>query len=337
MSWLTTKLLGIRQVLFAGAVLPERSKINFVAGATVADNPATGATDVTIDASTVFTDATHLATPYKIVKRSIAGSANFAGTCFFESIKAGGPVSADTLVIGAGMTVGGAGDFAGDVAIGGGLKVVNRLECGDDITSLGSITCTDDITSSGSITCADELSCGQVLSAGPVQGTRFKLLTALPTTRVQQGTPVSIDGKWDLDADLCWVNPAISANAILYIPLDLPHGAILTSVAVRIHPAAGHTTLPTLPKITVKKVPLGTGSGAPVAGPIVDSSSNIGAYEVAHSISALSIKHTVDKVAYRYHVELVAEQSVINPVPGCRYLSTVVTYTRPAASYIGED
>ncbi|MFS8067810.1 MAG: hypothetical protein ACMG6S_15720, partial [Byssovorax sp.] len=134
-----------------------------------------------------------------------------------------------------------------------------------------------------------------------------------------------------------WVNPAISANAILYIPLDLPHGAILNSVEVVVHPAPGHAGLPTMPQITVKKVPKGTGSGAPVAGPVVDSSANIAAYEVVHSMSATNIGHTVDKLNHRYHVELLAEQSVIDPVPGCRYLSTVVTYTRPADSYLAED
>jgi len=86
MGWLADKLAGVRNVLAAGIPFPRRQAINFV-GATVTDNAAQDRTDVTVDLADLE-DATHEPTPETIVRRSPTGSANFDGTCQFESIRA---------------------------------------------------------------------------------------------------------------------------------------------------------------------------------------------------------------------------------------------------------
>ncbi len=48
MSWLDTLLQGYRIVASGGTALAVRGTLNFVSGATVADNPTTGQTDVTV-------------------------------------------------------------------------------------------------------------------------------------------------------------------------------------------------------------------------------------------------------------------------------------------------
>ena len=325
MSWITTKLLGYRQILLGGAVLPQRSNLNFVAGAKVEDNPTTGATDVTIDQTTIFTDATHLATPYKIVKRSIAGSANFGGTCHFDEIEATGAFAAGAAAINGALSVGGAVDVAGNTTLEG------TLDC------YGKFTCGDDITSSGAISCNAEMRCGEILCGGQVQGTNYTLLGALTETRVQQGTPVSLDGDWDLLPDMVWKN--MSTNTLLHVPLDLPNGAVLTSVSVYIHPASGHSGLPTalnLPTITVKRRLIGSQTPIEMPAAVSDPSTSLAAYEVVHAISVPNINHTVNTESYRYYVEVRSEGG-LTYVQQCQYLSTVVTYTRPAGSTIGQD
>jgi len=51
MSYLDSLIFGVRTVLNAGVEVFQRSKINFVSGFTVVDNPITGATDVTSTAA----------------------------------------------------------------------------------------------------------------------------------------------------------------------------------------------------------------------------------------------------------------------------------------------
>lgn len=53
-SWIATKLLGLRHVLFQGVPVSDRQKINFLGpGVTVADNPTEERIDVTIGSSTL--------------------------------------------------------------------------------------------------------------------------------------------------------------------------------------------------------------------------------------------------------------------------------------------
>jgi len=51
MAFLDALIYGVRDVYAAGVAVTRRSQINFVSGATVVDNPATGRTDVTIATS----------------------------------------------------------------------------------------------------------------------------------------------------------------------------------------------------------------------------------------------------------------------------------------------
>ena len=151
MSWITTKLLGYRQILFGGSILPQRSNINFAPPFTVVDNPTTSATDVTITAADIFTDATHLAVADKIVKRAHDASANFAGTCAFGGITC----TADAAITG--------------VLSCHDAHVVSELEVGGGITcptlESGDILATGAFFVNGSSTIND-LSCTSLYNTG---------------------------------------------------------------------------------------------------------------------------------------------------------------------------
>lgn len=84
-SWLKTKLYGIRTLFSDGVPLPERPAINFV-GANILDVEGSNYTEITFNELGEVADATFLATPEKIAKRSITGSCNFAGSSNFEDV-----------------------------------------------------------------------------------------------------------------------------------------------------------------------------------------------------------------------------------------------------------
>jgi hypothetical protein len=88
MSWIGNKVLGGWRRLLDGDGLPVplRSALKIV-GATLTDNPTEDRTELVFDTAPI-TDATHLATPSKIVKRSVTGSASFAGVSVFEDVNA---------------------------------------------------------------------------------------------------------------------------------------------------------------------------------------------------------------------------------------------------------
>lgn len=180
MSWITTKLLGIRQVLFGGAVLPQRGAINFVSGALVEDNPATGATDVSITSDTIFSEATFLATPGTIVRRSPGASARFGGTCHFVDIEATGNVAA-----GGNIAVTGNIAAGGNIAVAGSLAVVDTMSChtgqiASELAVGGGMSCAvlevaTDIAAGGALYVTGAASCGalqaaSVYTAGAMSG-----------------------------------------------------------------------------------------------------------------------------------------------------------------------
>ncbi|MFS8066595.1 MAG: hypothetical protein ACMG6S_09520 [Byssovorax sp.] len=320
MSWITTKLLGVRQLLFGGAPLAQRGAVNFVSGALVADNPATGATDITIDATTVFTDATYLATPSTIVKRSVAGSANFAGTCHFVGIDATGPLASGALTCNGNATI------LGTLAVTSSVSINSALEVG------GGINCGDSIYSSSEIECVSDLRCGSVISGGPVQGSRFAIAAALAETRIQQGTCVSVG--WTPGGGMTWSNATLGVP--LYIPINIPNGAILDTVSVYIQGAAAHAGLPASPPVmSVKRYNISSTITLTVTS-LIDTSANVAAFQALHAITKTSIAHTIDKTLNRYFVQLDAESGG-SALVGATYLYCVITYTRPAGSYIGQD
>lgn len=141
MSWLTTKLLGVRYILLGGSPLPERQSFNFVAGATVVDNPALKTTDITIDANSVFTDATPSAIPNTIVKRNFGGGAGFDSTCDFVGISATGNV---------GIT--GNLNVSTNCVVTGTINCFDKFTCGDDIQTSSDVICSD-LTATNGIFC----------------------------------------------------------------------------------------------------------------------------------------------------------------------------------------
>jgi hypothetical protein len=212
MSWITTKLLGIRQLLSAASPLPQRPNINFVAGATVADNPVTNATDVTIDASTVFTTATNLATPDTICKRSPSGSANFAGTSHFVDVQATAGVTAATCTTSGNATVGGKLTVTGQGIVGGTLSVTGATSCAALTTT--SITC------SGNASVAGTLSCGALTP------------TSIHTSAdVEVGTNLVVDGT-------CSVSGAVAMFSNVSISGATSVGSLTSGADVTVAPGS---------------------------------------------------------------------------------------------------
>jgi hypothetical protein len=90
MSFLGALLYGYRYVQSVGATLAQRSYLNFTgSGVTVADNPATGATDVTIGVgATTETATTTNATPHGFTAVSVPANSQVVVEFYVISKKA---------------------------------------------------------------------------------------------------------------------------------------------------------------------------------------------------------------------------------------------------------
>jgi hypothetical protein len=123
----------------------------------------------------------------------------------------------------------------------------------------------------------------------------------------------------------------VSQGTYIYVPLDLPHGATLTSVVVYLHPAGAHGALPAnMPKIRVSRVGIG-GTETVIGAETADGSALVVTYEAAHAISVSGLSEVIDRSASRYLVRLQAESGA-NFIAGCKFITalsvcTVTSYT----------
>lgn len=91
----------------------------------------------------------------------------------------------------------------------------------------------------------------------------------------------------------------ITTGADLWFALDLPHGATLTDISIRVDPANGHGGVPTQrPRFEVYKVS-STGAASAVAS-VPDANPVLATYEAAHSINATGLSETIDRATYTY-------------------------------------
>ncbi len=89
-----------------------------------------------------------------------------------------------------------------------------------------------------------------------------------------------------------------TANAAIetcLLPAQLPIGATITSYGMRILPTGGHGALPAgMPSVGMYQLDQDLGSTVTVGTTFaVDSSANVGAYQVAHTVSKTGLTHTI--------------------------------------------
>jgi hypothetical protein len=90
-------------------------------------------------------------------------------------------------------------------------------------------------------------------------------------------------------------------------PLHLPHGATLTAVRLVIQGGGAHIALPTpMPLIKVRSVTNG-GTAASVVSPSADSSADVTAFELLHTIEVTGLSVVIDNTSKRYTLFFVAE------------------------------
>jgi len=186
---------------------------------------------------------------------------------------------------------------------------------------------------------------GQIIISG-TEGIRYQCTGAGANIRLgsrvitRQSTMSGITegtGTWAMDIGMTWRNATESATG-LFLPLDLPDGAVLNSVTARYIGAGGHVTNPltdpggldlAMPLLQVLSVD--SGGVATVVGSQLDTAVDPIDYEVMHEITASALAHTVLREVNRYLVRFIGER-------GAEYttgaLLTQVLYQATVTKYI---
>jgi hypothetical protein len=356
MNWLTTKLYGYRRFFAAGVEKPERSFVNFVSGALVVDNPVTKTTDVTIDESTVLVSATNLATPNTVVKRSAGASANFGGTCHFGAIDVATSINAESAIISKTLEVDDSLSVGSDVNCSGvvvgtnGLYTDNTVTC-NDISVAADINCGGSGLFNGGVSCialatgianctgvncsgpgsfTGAVSVGSLTSGADVTcapGSSFKLGSTRTYTRIAGSTPVMDPAHWTYSTGVDLISLGVGSR--LHVPLSqLPPGATLTSISVRVASLSPHTLpLPTT-KRSVSLVYITASTGAQVAlWTTFDPGTTVAAYDGSHPIVATGAPITFNQALVAAYIQFVDESGANSISGNTIFYAADFTYT----------
>ncbi|WP_437591483.1 hypothetical protein [Sorangium sp. So ce1000] len=138
-------------------------------------------------------------------------------------------------------------------------------------------------------------------------GTSRIKLGSRSVTRRTRSAPFGATN-FSVDADSFVTQTSTSASAVSW-ELDVPHGATLTSVTIRVQPNT-HGSLPaTMPQIRVLRTSSNEITGQIVGSVTADSSGSVGAYNAAHSITISGLSEVIDRSQYNYYVKLEGEAS----------------------------
>lgn len=150
------------------------------------------------------------------------------------------------------------------------------------------------------------------------------LLGSSSVTRVQEGTPWASTSNWIPDAAIPGGANNVTTGTKIYLPLDLPSGATLTSVTVYATGAAGHAGLPAvMPMYSVLE---GATDGTTISyGGVVDPSATTAAFQVNHA-TTLAVSAATNRATKRYFIEYSAESGA-NALAGLKITSWTATYT----------
>lgn len=166
-------------------------------------------------------------------------------------------------------------------------------------------------------------------------GGRNVTLNSRSITRVMFGNVQ--DDKWDAIAPPSWAASAAAQAApgtyLLQFELKVPHGAVLTSVTVRLTGDGLHSTAPlTLPRLTVYS--LDTSGNLVSLGALTDTSASPGgsptAYDVMHSITVSGLSVTIDRTTKRYVASLSPEAGTGAQIGSPQVPTCSATWTQTA-------
>lgn len=139
-----------------------------------------------------------------------------------------------------------------------------------------------------------------------ISGTANVKLASRSVTRQLALTADTTSGNWARTATPrgSWHNTA--AGGTLDVHLErLPHGQVLTSIAIRWDPAAGHGALPVFPSIELWTIDAAGVESS--VGSATDSQPNVPSYEAPHSITISGLLHAIDLTLYRYVLVVTGE------------------------------
>ena len=121
-----------------------------------------------------------------------------------------------------------------------------------------------------------------------------------------------------------------AGTSAIYLPLSdaaAPHGARLTAVSVSFWPSSAHASLAGLvmPQITLSRLDV-LGNSTQIGATVADTS-NLAAYNVAHSIAITGLTHNIDRSLYRYRVLFETEHAGANELAGTIVFAPSATVT----------
>lgn len=152
---------------------------------------------------------------------------------------------------------------------------------------------------------------------------------ATATDRVVRQAPIFVTTEYSIDRDYQLTTLGTSV-ALATWPLDVPHGATINSVSVKVIGAGGHGALPaTMPCVKFRKWNISTASGTVSSG-TNDGSASVGAFEAAHTITRSGIAEVVNNSTTRYGVQFESEGGA-NAVAGLLVVGVTVNFTTGTA------
>ncbi len=94
---------------------------------------------------------------------------------------------------------------------------------------------------------------------------------------------------------ICTQTTAAAAQEFNWLPIDLPVGGVITAYGMRVFPTAGHVALPAgMPQVLLYQLDQDLGSLVVVGTTAAtDSSANVSAYQLAHSVEKTGLSHSV--------------------------------------------
>jgi hypothetical protein len=179
---------------------------------------------------------------------------------------------------------------------------------------------------------------GPIVATDGVQANEVTLSGDVEETRVLLWAPLlDSNTDWEFSSDGVVKNNA--ANKSFGIPLDLPHGVRLKTIAVGYMGKNGHSAFPAgmpdpMPYVDVRYVDIASGPNSILDAS--DTSATAGAYEAEHEIVVSGMTHIVDRLSHRYHAQFTSE-GASHFLAGGQVLYVKATWDRLAGSKLGQD
>jgi hypothetical protein len=156
--------------------------------------------------------------------------------------------------------------------------------------------------------------------------------TGSSVTRVVSGVAVARTGTWtqnQFGGNLITAVDTLSQAVLPIQAWDLPHGATLTGVSVRVIPAV-HASIAslTLPNVSLWSI-TAAGVSTQIGGTTVDPSADVTAYNLNHEIAITGLSTLIDRSTKRYYMEVRSEFDAPNALAGLILYGGSVTFNAP--------